>query len=56
MRLMKQPYITYATAATMGQLELEFGVNPSKFLHITVRDLLSPEVFNILTELFIVPW
>jgi len=36
MRLMKQPYITYATAATMGQLELESGVNlfytPAKFL------------------------
>jgi len=27
MRLMKQPYITYATAATMGQLKLESGVN-----------------------------
>jgi len=27
MRLMKQPYITYATAATMEQLELESGVN-----------------------------
>jgi len=27
MRLMKQPYITYAFAATMGQLELESGVN-----------------------------
>jgi len=36
MRLMKQPYITYATAATMDQLELESGVNlfytPAKFL------------------------
>jgi len=36
MRLMKQPYITYATAATMEQLELESGVNhsctPAKFL------------------------
>jgi len=35
-RLMKQPYITYATAATMWQLELEFKVNffytPAKFL------------------------
>jgi len=32
---MKQPYITYATAATMWQLELESGVNllytPAKF-------------------------
>jgi len=36
MRLMKQPYITYATAATMEQSELESGVNlfytPAKFL------------------------
>jgi len=43
MRLMKQPYITYATAATMGQLEPECGVNlfytPTKFL-ITLKDLL----------------
>jgi len=35
MRLMKQPCIRYATAATMGQLELESGVNlfytPAKF-------------------------
>jgi len=35
MRLMKQPYITYATAATRGQLELKSGINlfytPAKF-------------------------
>jgi len=35
MGLMKQPYITYATAATMGELEVEFKVNllytPAKF-------------------------
>jgi len=36
MRLIKHPYITYATAATMGHLELESGVNlfytPVKFV------------------------
>jgi len=42
MRLMKQPYITYATAATMEQLELESWINlPSEVSHITVGDLLE---------------
>jgi len=50
MRLMKQPYTTYATAAIMGQLELESGVNfllhPSEVPHITVKDFLRFLTFS----------
>jgi len=44
-----------ATAATMGQLTRIWGkpfLHPSEVHHITVR---HPEVFNILTKVFIVP-